>query len=88
MLSVAAHFAIGSVAALLLFLFFAWLAGARSFSAPFAVLFIGVFCALLSHFASPWATPVVLVLYSVALAIECRNDRIAARKAASQTSRP
>ncbi len=88
MLSVAAHFAIGSVASLLMFLVFTWLSGARSFSAPFAVIFIGFTCGLLSHFVSPWATPMVVVLYGVALAIECRNDRIAAKKAASETDRP
>ncbi len=87
MLSVAVHFAIGSGAALLLFLGFTWLSRARSFSAPFAVLFIGFACALLSHFASPWATPVVLVLYGVASAIEYRNDRIAEKKHASETAR-
>jgi len=71
-----------------MFLVFTWLSGARSFSAPFAVIFIGFTCGLLSHFVSPWATPMVVVLYGVALAIECRNDRIAAKKAASETDRP
>lgn len=88
MLSVAAHFAIGSVASLLMFLVFTWLSGVRSFSAPFAVIFIGFTCGMLSHFVSPWSTPVVVVVYGVALAIECRNDRIAAKKAASETNRP
>ena len=87
MLSVAVHFAVGSGASLLMFLGFTWLFGARSFSAPFAVLFIGFTCGLLSHFVSPWATPVVLVLYGVASAIEDRNDRIAAKKHASETAR-
>ena len=88
MLSVAFHIVIGSVASLLMFLGFLWLSGARSFSAPFAVLFIGFTCGLLSHFVSPWATPGVLVLYGAALAIEYRNDRIAAKKATSETARP
>lgn len=86
MLSVAVHFAIGLVASLLIFLVFTWLSGARSFSAPFAVLFIGVTCGLLSHFVSPWATPVVLVLYGVASLNEYRNVRIAAKKQSSNTA--
>lgn len=86
MLSVAIHFVIGSVATLLIFLVFTWLSGARSFSAPFAVLFIGFTCGLLSHFVSPWATPVVLVLYGVASLNEYRSDRIAAKKQSSNTA--
>ncbi len=84
MLNIAIHFVIGSVAALLIFLVFTWLSGVRSFSAPTAVLLIGFACGLLSHFVSPWVTPVVLVLYGVASLEEYRNDRIAARKQASE----
>lgn len=80
MLNVVIHFGIGSGVALLIFLAFNWLSGVRSFSAPFAVLFIGFTCGLLSHFVSPWATPVVLVLYCIASGNEYRNDRIAAQK--------
>ena len=86
MLNVAIHFVIGSVVSLLIFLAFTWLSGVRSFSAPFAVLFIGFTCGLLSHFASPWATPVVLVLYGMASLNEYRNDRIAAKKQPSNTA--
>jgi ABC-type transport system involved in multi-copper enzyme maturation permease subunit len=88
MLNVAFHFVIGSVVSLLMFLVFARLSGVRSFSAPSAVLFIGFTCALLSHFVSPWATPLVLLLYGVASAIECRNDRIAAKRDSSESARP
>ena len=80
MLTVAIHFAIGSVASLLIFLFFTWLSGVRRFSAPSAVLFIGFTCGLLAHFLSPWATPAVLVLYGLASLSEYRNDRVAATK--------
>lgn len=76
MLSAAIHFVIGSVVSLLIFLGCTWFSGVRSFSAPFSVLFIGFTCALLSHFISPWATPVVLALYCAATATECRNTRI------------
>ena len=86
MLNVAIHFVIGSVAALFIFLVFTWLSGVRSFSAPSAVLFIGFTCGLLSHFVSPWATPVVLVLYGVASLNEYRIDRIAAEKQSSSTA--
>jgi hypothetical protein len=86
MLNVAIHFVIGSVVSLLIFLAFTWLSGVRSFSAPFAVLFIGFTCGLLAHFASPWATPVVLVLYGIASLNEYRNDRIAAKKQPSNTA--
>lgn len=85
MLGVAIHFVIGSVAALFIFLAFTWLSGVRKFSAPSAVLFIGVTCGVLSHFVSPWATPVVLALYGVAAAAEYRSDRITAKQRSSNT---
>ena len=80
----AIHFAIGTVASLALFLAFTWLSGARSFSFPSAVLFIGFSCGLLSHFLSPWATPAVLLLYALASANDWRNDRIAAGRQAAK----
>lgn len=88
MLSAAVHFAIGTVGALIIFLVFTWLSGVRSFSAPFVVLFVGFMCGLLSHFVSPWATPVVLALYGLASANEWRNDRIAAKKSPSGSVDP
>ena len=84
MLNAALHFAIGSAVALAIFLACAWYAGTRQFSAPTAVVLIGFFCAALSHFLSPWATPAVLVLYAVASINECRAER-AAQAAASRT---
>lgn len=88
MTSALLHFAIGAAGSLALFLLFTWLSGARSFSAPFVVVFIGLTCAALSHFLSPWATPVVLVLYGAVAAVECRNDRIAAGRKSRQSAPP
>lgn len=86
MYDIAVHFVIGTAASLLLFLVFTWLSGTRGYSAPFAVVFIGFTCALLAHFVSPWATPVVLTLYGIAAALECRNDRMTAKRNAMATA--
>ena len=84
MLGVAIHFAVGFAVSLLIFLAFTWLSGERRFSAPFAVVFIGFACGLLSHFVSPWATPVVLAMYGVASANEYRVARMAAKRQSSK----
>ena len=80
MSTVALHFAIGTAASLVLFLIFTRLSGTRSFSAPFFVMFIGIACASLAHFVSPWATPIVLLVYLVSCINELRLDRAMARK--------
>jgi uncharacterized membrane protein YozB (DUF420 family) len=69
------HFAAGIMGSLLLFLFFAKLAGEEPFSFPSAVVVVGFYCALLSHFLSPWATPVILAIYAVINAHELRQHR-------------
>jgi hypothetical protein len=72
---VALHFLIGSLGALLLLLLFARLSGTRGDSAVFGVVLIGLSCAVLAHFLSPWATPVVLLLYAMASVHEWRQGR-------------
>jgi hypothetical protein len=69
------HFLAGTAGALALVLLFARLAGERSFSLPAGCLVIGIVCATLAHFLSPWATPVVLVLYAIANLHELRQGR-------------
>jgi hypothetical protein len=60
------HFLVGTAGALAVFLVLTRLSGATSFSAPFGVVFIGIACAALAHFMSPWATPAILLLYALA----------------------
>jgi len=60
------HFLAGTVGALAVFLVSERLSGATSFTAPFGIVFIGLVCAGLAHFLSPWATLAVLLLYALA----------------------
>jgi hypothetical protein len=73
------HFAIGLFGSLFIFLVFTWLSGVQRFSMPTVVVFVGINCALLAHFISPWATPAVLVLYALVSAHEFQQDRAATR---------
>jgi hypothetical protein len=57
------HFLAGTLGSLVIFLLFVRLSGARSFSAPFGVFVVGVACAVMAHFISPWATPVIVAGY-------------------------
>jgi hypothetical protein len=75
------HFAAGTLGSLCIFLVFAWLSGAKRFSMPFGVVIVGVACAALAHFASPWATAAVLLLYALVSAHEFQQDRAAAKAA-------
>jgi len=42
-----------------------WLENSRiaKSGAPFGVIFVGIACAALAHFVSPWATPVIVASY-------------------------
>lgn len=68
------HFIAGTFGSLIIFLIFTKLSGVKSFSAPFIVLFIGIICALMAQFISPWVTVAVLVGYSFLSAIELGNN--------------
>lgn len=70
-----AHFAVGTLGALAVFLLLARLSGETSFSAPFGLIFVGIACAGLAHFLSPWATPAVLLLYALTALSEARQKR-------------
>lgn len=78
------HFVAGTTGSLLVFLAFARLAGIRSFSAPFGMVFIGVICASLAHFVSPWATPAVIAVYGVFSGLDAWRERKASRVAGSR----
>lgn len=84
MATVVLHFITGTLGALAVFLVFIRLSGAGSFSAPFSAIFIGITCASLSHFLSPWATPAIIIIYAVAIAGEFLQER-KARKAARKS---
>ncbi len=75
MLTVLLHFILGTLGALLVFLVFTRLSGVTRYSAPFGVIFIGISCASLAHFLSAWATPVILVIYTLISAKEYYQDR-------------
>ncbi len=79
------HFLAGSLGSLIVFLAFTRLSGTIGFSAPFGVVFIGVACASLAHFLSPWATPAVIVLYAVSSAGELRRERKVRKALESQS---
>lgn len=73
------HFLAGTLGALLIAIVAHRISGATSFSAPFGVIFLGVGCASLAHFVTPWATPVVLALYAITSVVEALRDRKAAK---------
>lgn len=85
MKTVLLHFLAGSLGSLVVFLAFTRLLGAAGFSAPFGVVFVGIACASLAHFLSPWATPAVLALYAVASAGEHYQERKARGDSQSQS---
>lgn len=87
MVSTVMHFATGTFGAFFIFLIFARLSGVERFSIPFGVVVVGIACASLAHFVSPWATPAVLLLYTLVSAHEFLQDRAAA-KAASEKQSP
>lgn len=75
MLRAIIHFFAGALASLVVSLVFTRLSGVGRFSLPSDVVIVGLACASLSHFASPWATPVVLLLYALTAAAEYRRSR-------------
>jgi hypothetical protein len=79
MANVMVHFTIGLLGSLVIFLVFTRLSGVQRFSMPTVVVFMGINCALLAHFVSLWATPVILILYALVSAHEFQQDRAAAQ---------
>ena len=77
------HFLLGTLGALLLCVLFARLAGEASFSLPTGCIVVGIACATLAHFLSPWATPAILTLYAIASLHELRQE-LAARDVAQR----
>lgn len=83
-MQVLVHFAIGTLVSLGVFLVFTLVIRKESFSVPFAVIFVGIACAVLSHFLSPWCTPLVLLLYTASSIHELREEREAQREVAEK----
>lgn len=77
------HFAAGTLGSLAVFLVFTRISGTRSFSAPFGVVFIGIVCASMAHYLSPWATPAIVTLYGLVSAGEFLQERKAWKSGAS-----
>ncbi|MBK9670641.1 MAG: hypothetical protein IPO74_12325 [Thermomonas sp.] len=69
------HFIAATITCLLVFVAGNRIAGTQQFSAPFGVVFIGVACAALAHFLSPWATPAIVLLYALSVLGEAIRDR-------------
>ncbi len=80
------HFFAGALGSLAIFLLFVRLSGAGSFSAPFGLVFIGIACAALAHYVSPWATPAIIVAYALQSAVELRRERKQQRSRSSQNA--
>ncbi len=59
------HFVVGTVGSLVIYLLLVLVWRRQRFSLPVQVVLIGIICASLSHYLTPWATPVVLVLYAI-----------------------
>ena len=78
------HFVAGTLGSLAVFLVFTRLSGARGFSAPFGVVFIGVACAALAHFISPWVTPAVVTVYALVSVSELLQERKARKSGVPQ----
>jgi hypothetical protein len=79
MLNLIFHFAVGTLGSLCVSLVFYKLSGVERFSMPFGIIIIGISCASLAHFVSPWATPAVLLLYALVSTHEYQQDRVAAK---------
>lgn len=75
MTAVFLHFIAGSFGALVVFLVFTRLSGTISFSAPFGVIFVGIACAVLAHFLSPWTTLVIVAIYALFSTLELYQER-------------
>jgi hypothetical protein len=82
------HFLLGAAGALAVFLVAARLSGAAGFSFPSAVLVVGINCAVLAHFVTPWATPLVLALSAVATVYEMKRERTDAAQRRRDTGAP
>lgn len=80
MASAVLHFLIGATGSLAIFLLFTRLSGEQRFSFPSAVLIIGILCAVMAHFLTPWATPALLFLYVLASVHELRQFRLQGRR--------
>lgn len=78
------HFMAGTGDTLPLFLIFLRLSGAKSGSVPLSVIFMGITCASLAHFLSPWATPIVLLLFLFSCINKLRLDHAATKEATSK----
>ena len=69
------HFLLGAIVSFLFYLWVSKRTGIEGFSFPSASLLVGVICAVLANFLSPWVTPVVLFAYAVATLNEHKVDR-------------
>lgn len=68
------HFIVSTLISFILWRVFQFTSGETSYSLPTSPLVMGVVCATLSHFLSPWSTPVVLLLYVLTLWSERRRE--------------
>jgi uncharacterized membrane protein YjjP (DUF1212 family) len=75
---------LGAIGSLVVYFVVTRLSGLSRFSAPFGVVFIGIACASLAHFFSPWATPVVIAIYALVGISEVLQDRKAKKPGTQQ----
>ncbi|MBK9347141.1 MAG: hypothetical protein IPN06_12365 [Burkholderiales bacterium] len=69
------HFGVGLLVVLVIDYGRARLAGESGGSLSLAPVVVGIACAALGHFLSPWATPVVLLLYAAVSINEWLQER-------------
>ncbi|MGA1409237.1 MAG: hypothetical protein ACO37W_05800 [Prochlorotrichaceae cyanobacterium] len=69
------HFWISLLGSGSIFLIFFRLSEAQSTSAPFGLVFLAIACGILAVYLSPWATPIVLLVYGIASLQEYLDER-------------
>lgn len=67
------HLVLGTLGALSILAALARISGEPYASAAFGAVVVGVACATLAAFVSPWVTPAVLVVYGLAGVFELRR---------------
>ena len=74
MVTIAVHTLLGAIGSVCIFAIFVYLSGAKQTSAPFGLIVIGLSCGLFAHYLSPWATVMILGMYTMGCFVEWWQD--------------
>lgn len=74
MVRVLLHFLAGTLGSFGIFLIFTKLSGTKQFSLPLGLVFFGISCAVIAHYLTPWATPILLFVYGLVQGKESWDD--------------